>query len=98
MVHVLKLRYLIDVKVETSELLTLLQHEGRNLSKQVIRDYQCSQVRAVLEATLYRCYFVHRNVQVHEKSVWGQRLYHINFAELLVLHLDLTAHLTLSCI
>ena len=38
MVHVLQLRYLIDVKVQTSELLALLQHEGRNLSKQVIRD------------------------------------------------------------
>ena len=42
MVHVLQLGYLVDVKVKTSELLTLLQHEGRNLSKQVVRDDQCS--------------------------------------------------------
>ena len=52
----------------------------------------------MLKTSLYSSYFVHRNVQVHEKSVWGQRLYNIDFAELLVLYLDLTAHLTLSCI
>ena len=96
--HVLQLGYLIDVKVETSELLTLLQHEGRNLSKQVIGDDKCSQVRAVLKATLYSCYFVHRNIQVDEKSVWCKRLNHIDFTELLVLDLDLAAHLTLGCI
>ena len=65
---ILNLAYMVDVQVDRSEFLTLLEHKGRNLPNQVIRHGHWAQFGAV-EATFNVTYLAHRQIYMHEVRV-----------------------------